>query len=418
MDVILVNSLDKSYNSSSGFKFIAELFGFRKINSENNKIRALTNITFQVTKGEAFGIIGSNGSGKSTLLQIIAGTLTPTSGLVKVNGRVSALLELGSGFNPEFTGIENIYLSGSILGISKDEMFNKIKSITDFADIGDFINQPVRTYSSGMLMRVAFAVAISVEPDVLIIDEALSVGDILFQQKCNAKLKDLLFSGITLLVVTHDTSFVLNICNRALWLDRGETQYLGFASECVKRYLAAMAAKSTEYRTTAKICNDKSYNNIPTSRPLSMEVGTRLGDYDVFVKNVWLENDQKLSTNVFELGNWAFFTLELQGSIYLEKISCGLEIRDRHGQVVFAVGLRASNKLIAKLNKNETRFVSFKVQLNLAPGQYTLDVGCGAGDTDSNVGQRVMSLAIIEIIPSSSGEIVHGLVRLPYEIQI
>jgi len=418
MDVISVNSLNKRYISGSGLKFIAELLGIRKKHLENNNNKALTDITFKVSKGEAFGIIGANGSGKSTLLQIIAGTLSPTSGLVKVNGRVSALLELGSGFNPEFTGIENIYLSGSILGISKDEMSHKITSITDFADIGDFIHQPVRTYSSGMLMRVAFAVAISVEPEVLIIDESLSVGDILFQQKCNAKLKDLLFSGITLLVVTHDTSFVLNICNRALWIDRGVTQYLGSASECVKRYLAAMAAKVGDYRNISTLCNDSSYNYNPTSKPLNMGVGVRLGDLDLFVKHVWLENDHKLATNVFELGNWALFTLQLQASKYLEKISCGLEIRDRHGQVVFAVGLRASNRLIAKLNINEIRVVSFKVQLNLAPGQYTLDVGCGAGDTDSNIGQRVMSLAIIEIIPSASGEIVHGLVRLPYEIQI
>ena len=172
---------------------------------------ALREVSFEVARGEAFGIIGRNGAGKSTLLQILAGTLQPSTGHCVVRGRVTALLELGSGFNPEFTGRENIYLAGSILGLSRAEMEAKYAEITAFADIGDFIDQPVRTYSTGMMMRVAFAVAIAVDPDVLIIDEALSVGDIVFQQKCAARLRELIDRGVTLLVVTHDLAFVLNL---------------------------------------------------------------------------------------------------------------------------------------------------------------------------------------------------------------
>ena len=207
-------------------------------------VLALDDVSFSVNRGEAFGVIGRNGAGKSTLLQILAGTLRSTSGRFKVQGRVTALLELGSGFNPDFTGRENIFLAGSILGIGREEMAGKLEEIERFAEIGNFITEPVRTYSTGMLMRVAFSVAVAVEPDVLIIDEALSVGDILFQQKCNRRMRELLESGVTLLVVTHDTSFVLNICQRAIWLDRGRTAYLGEASVCVRHYLAAMSAQA------------------------------------------------------------------------------------------------------------------------------------------------------------------------------
>ena len=184
-------------------------------------VRAVQDVSFTVQRGEAFGIIGRNGAGKSTLLQILAGTLQPTAGRFRVAGRVSALLELGSGFNPEFTGRENIYLAGSILGIPREEMDRKLGEIEAFAEIGSFIEQPVKTYSTGMLMRVAFSVAVAVEPEVLIIDEALSVGDILFQQKCNRRMRELMARGVTLLVVTHDTSFVLNMCRRAIWLRPG-----------------------------------------------------------------------------------------------------------------------------------------------------------------------------------------------------
>ena len=207
-------------------------------------MQALRDVSFSVARGEAFGVIGRNGAGKSTLLQILAGTLRPTAGECEVRGRVTALLELGSGFNPEFTGRENIYLAGAILGLAKEEMAAKFDAIVQFADIGAFIEQPVKTYSTGMMMRVAFAVAISVEPDVLIIDEALSVGDILFQQKCSRRLHELIAKGVTLLVVTHDLSFVLSMCQRAIWLDQGRARFLGEAGACVREYVAAMAAIS------------------------------------------------------------------------------------------------------------------------------------------------------------------------------
>ena len=197
---------------------------------------ALRDVSFEVRRGETVGIIGRNGSGKSTLLQIIAGTLAPSEGEVTVNGRVAALLELGSGFNPEFTGRENVYMNGAILGISREEIQQRFDDIAAFADIGEFIEQPVKTYSSGMMVRLAFAVQASVEPDILIVDEALAVGDVFFRQKCYRRLEELRSRGVSILVVSHAMMDVEQFCQRALLLNVGTAVFQGSSSEAVKRY--------------------------------------------------------------------------------------------------------------------------------------------------------------------------------------
>lgn len=188
---------------------------------------ALKDISFEVQKGEVIGIIGTNGSGKSTILKIITGVLNPTSGRVEVNGKISALLELGAGFNPEYTGMENIYLNGTMMGYSKEEMESKVQPILDFADIGEFINQPVKTYSSGMFARLAFAVAINVEPDILIVDEALAVGDTRFQIKCMNRMKEMMQGGVTILFVSHDVSSIRRFCSKAIWINKGSVKKIG-----------------------------------------------------------------------------------------------------------------------------------------------------------------------------------------------
>lgn len=198
---------------------------------------ALQNITFNVSKGDNIGIIGTNGAGKSTLLKIITGILTPTDGTVSVNGKISALLELGAGFNPEYTGMENIYLNGTMMGYKKDEMDKKVQPIIDFANIGDFINQPVKTYSSGMFARLAFAVAINVEPEILIVDEALSVGDTRFQIKCMNKMKEMIEGGTTVLFVSHDTNTIKRFCTKAIWLNKGKIEAIGEVNEVCDKYL-------------------------------------------------------------------------------------------------------------------------------------------------------------------------------------
>lgn len=198
---------------------------------------ALKDVSFEVKKGETVGIIGRNGSGKSTLLQMICGTLSPTSGSIQTNGRIAALLELGSGFNPEFTGRENVYMNASVLGLSKEEIDDKFADIAAFADIGEFIEQPVKTYSSGMLMRLAFAVIAHVDAEILIVDEALSVGDAVFVQKCNLFLRGFLQRG-TLVFVSHSMQSVLELCDRAIWLVQGVTRMDGEAKEVVRHYSA------------------------------------------------------------------------------------------------------------------------------------------------------------------------------------
>lgn len=197
---------------------------------------ALQDVSFEVRRGEAVGIVGRNGAGKSTLLQLIAGTLQPTAGSIEVRGRVAALLELGAGFNPEFTGRENVFLSGAVLGLAHAEMARRFDEIAAFADIGDFIDQPVKTYSSGMMMRLAFAVNTCVDPEVLIVDEALSVGDAPFQAKCFRRLRQLIDKGVSLLFVSHDLGTVRSICSRALWLKNGRAEMWGEAKEVAKHY--------------------------------------------------------------------------------------------------------------------------------------------------------------------------------------
>jgi lipopolysaccharide transport system ATP-binding protein len=200
-------------------------------------VSALKDVSFVADRGEAFGIVGRNGSGKSTLLKIISGILKPTSGIVRVNGRIAALIELGAGFHPEITGRENIYINGIMLGLSRREIDSRFDAIVEFSGIGDFIDQPVKTYSSGMYVRLGFAVAVHVDPEILLIDEVLAVGDEEFSQKCIAKIQELKYRGVTLVFVTHQLDQVRMLCDRAMWLDHGEVTSIGDPARVVDDYL-------------------------------------------------------------------------------------------------------------------------------------------------------------------------------------
>lgn len=224
---------------------------------------ALHDVSFNVERGETLGIVGRNGSGKSTLLQIICGTQTPTTGQVNVNGRVAALLELGSGFNPEFTGRENVFLNGMVLGLSWEEIEQRFESIAAFAEIGDFMERPVRTYSSGMYVRLAFAVAINVTPDILIVDEALSVGDEAFQRKCFARINRIRENGATILFVSHSASTVVELCNRAVLLDGGELLAMGSPKYIVSRYQKILYSPSDKFATIRAAIQSESETDTP-----------------------------------------------------------------------------------------------------------------------------------------------------------
>jgi lipopolysaccharide transport system ATP-binding protein len=383
-----------------------------------DSVVALRDVSFSIPRGEAFGVIGRNGAGKSTLLQVIAGTLSASAGECRVHGRVTALLELGSGFNPEFTGRENVYLAGSILGIARGEMDRKFPEIERFADIGAFIEQPVKTYSTGMLMRVAFAVAISVEPDVLIIDEALSVGDIVFQQKCSRRMHELVSHGVTLLVVTHDVGFVLNMCQRALWLEQGRMRFIGEAGACVREYVTAMAAISGNAPAPSDDFASLEVRSLPATPELSLQGKERLGDGGVRVERAWLLHADGGAGAVYRVGDWALAVMLVRARRAVRAVSAGCELRNRHGQVMFATGLRVARRLIAEIPAGEVCVVTIRFQLELQPGQYTLDLGCGAGADEDNTWDRVLNAAVLEVSNPPDQEVVHGLVRLPYEIAV
>lgn len=241
--VIEVKNISKTFNLyNTPADRVKEALDIRK-KSYHKSFIALKNIDFNVLRGETVGIIGSNGAGKSTLLKIITGVIAPTSGSVYVDGRISALLELGTGFNPEYTGIENIELNGKMLGFSKKEMEKRIEKIRRFADIGDYIFQPVKNYSSGMFARLAFAVAISIEPEILIIDEALSVGDVFFQNKCYQKFDELKEMGTSILFVSHDISTVRKMCSRVLWIEQGKQLRFGDSNAVCNSYFDSQLVK-------------------------------------------------------------------------------------------------------------------------------------------------------------------------------
>lgn len=248
MNAVEFQGVSKTYAmyKAPGDRF-KELLSFNRL-KRHKDFWALRDISFEVGRGETFCIVGENGSGKSTTLQIVAGILTPTGGTVQVNGRVSALLELGAGFNPEFSGRDNVYLNGSIMGLTTKQIDQRYRDIESFAEIGEFIDQPVKTYSSGMAVRLAFAVAINVDPEILLVDEALAVGDIYFRQRCMRKVHELRARGVTILFVSHAVSDVKAIGDRALWLDQGRVVELGKPERVIARYLAAMTEKDSSYR--------------------------------------------------------------------------------------------------------------------------------------------------------------------------
>lgn len=245
--VVSFEGVSKSYPiyDSPGDR-LKELLSFNRLRYHRD-FWALQGVTFDIKPGETFCIIGENGSGKSTLLQIIAGILTPTSGAAKIHGRVAALLELGSGFNPEFSGRDNVYLNAAILGLSSTEIDRRYNDIAAFAEIGEFIHQPVKTYSSGMVVRLAFSVAIHVDPQILLVDRALAVGDIYFRQRCMRKVHDLRQNGVTIVFVSHAIGDVKAIGDRTMWLDKGSIREIGTTDAVVAKYLAAMVEKDSTY---------------------------------------------------------------------------------------------------------------------------------------------------------------------------
>lgn len=337
-------------------------------------VTALEDITFEVNRGEAFGVIGRNGSGKSTLLKLISGILKPTTGGVVVDGRVSALIELGAGFHPEISGRENIVINGIMLGLTKREIEKKFDRIVEFAGIGKYLDQPVKTYSSGMYVRLGFAVAVHVDPDILLIDEVLAVGDEEFSQKCIAKIQELKYRGVTMLFVTHQLDHVRNLCDRALWLDGGRVAGIGDPVRIVDDYLQAVSGDRTapEEQTpppvpaaTAKAEGDDDVDD-------AGEEEERWGSGEILIRRAALV-DRK-GRELVAIGANAAVTIEME-----------LNVRDPQSDVVIGVGIfHADGTVVYGTNTDLEGFVAEEVtadgivrfvisSLDLVAGRYRLD---------------------------------------------
>ncbi|WP_127960351.1 ABC transporter ATP-binding protein [Serratia microhaemolytica] len=320
---------------------------------------ALNGVTFDVKKGEAVGIIGRNGSGKSTLLQIITGTLTPTSGTVTTCGRIAALLELGSGFNPEFTGRENVYLNGALLGFSTEQINEKFDSIAAFADIGEHLDQPVKTYSSGMLVRLAFAVQVQVEPDILIVDEALAVGDALFQKRCFQRIEKLTSNGTTLLFVSHDQESVRTLTSRALLLNKGNVLEWGVSSEVVLKYRKFLHNEEAAYiLNLAKNTAEQVRVNDGTSQKIDslnqqVDDENSFGDFEAYIKQVEIFVNGESSIGVVHPGDEVKISIVYHFVKALTHLSFGIRLRNKEGVKVYSGSTLAED--IVRVQSDSTK---------------------------------------------------------------
>lgn len=350
---------------------------------------ALNDVSFEVMKGETVGIIGVNGSGKSTLLKIITGVLTPSSGDVTVDGKVSALLELGAGFNSEYTGIENIYLNGTLMGYTKAEMDIKVESILEFADIGEFINQPLKTYSSGMFARLAFSVAINVDPNILIVDEALSVGDIFFQNKCFRKFEELKNSGTTILFVSHDIGSIKQMCSRVLWLDNGSKIIYGEKNEVCTQYLNEKFRRlnklNEETKKSAEIENNNLlYYNKPTDSIKVPKVKINKNDKlseEASIISFFIKNKSGNITTDINADETYYFHLIAKFNKEIDSAIFGFTLENNKGIDVLAVNtFVANNEKVIKCKKNTVVEAIFEIDIpKLRRGQYLISPAIADG---------------------------------------
>ena len=390
---------------------------------------ALRDINLEITKGNSLGIVGKNGSGKSTLLQIIVGTLTPTSGQSQVNGRISALLELGSGFNPEFTGRQNVFLNGRLLGLEQKQIEAKFDQIAAFADIGDFIEQPVKTYSSGMFVRLGFAVAINVEPDILVVDEALAVGDEAFQRKCFARIKAIQDSGGTILFVSHSATHVIELCDYAVLLDRGDLLLYGRPKSVITNYHKLIYAPADKVQSlreeiknissqniennqirnynidklTAKVSNNKAQlseqydpNLIPKSTTYYIPRGAEIEE-----PHITTIDGQRV--NILNRRNQYIYTYKVNFLKPAFRVRFGMMIKTVSGMELGGAASHTFEKPIDNIEAGDVVEVKFKFNSNLQPGVYFLNAGVVGMIDDAEVFlHRIHDVAMFRIQPEEN----------------
>lgn len=388
--VIEIKNITKIYNlyNKPSDRLKEALFS-RK--SRHTEFAALNDVSFDVCKGEILGIIGKNGSGKSTILKIITNVLTPTSGECIVKGKIAALLELGAGFNMEYTGIENIYLNGQMIGFSKEEMDKKLQDIIDFADIGEHIFQPVKTYSSGMFARLAFSVAISVDPDILIVDEALSVGDVFFQNKCYRRFEEFRDKGKTILFVTHDMGSVIRYCNRCVLLNAGKKVGEGKPQEMVDLYKRIMVGQWNENEEkNSTIENSIDSTNINVNRLWKEQISTNpdmevYGDGRAEIIDFGIFSDSgNIGNNVYK-GD--YYTVKMKVRINGDNLNpiFAFKLRDVKGTELTGTNTMLEDIDTSHCKNGDIVTISFRQKQYLQPGQYLVSLGCTAFEGDQFV---------------------------------
>lgn len=432
---IRVSGLSKCYHIYERPKDRLLQMLFRGRRNFFSEFWALRDVSFEIKKGETFAIIGKNGSGKSTLLQLICGTLNPTAGSIEVNGRVAALLELGAGFNPEFTGRENVYMSASLYGLARPEIDTRFDKIAEFADIGDFIDQPVKTYSSGMYVRLAFAVVAHVDADILVVDEALAVGDAFFTQKCMRFLRAFMETG-TLLFVSHDTGSVVNLCERALWLEHGISKGIASSKEITERYLQALVeaqqgtSNAESRKTIRNDVNDEKkkpehyrdqrldFINQSSLRN-DIEVFKFNSDADAFglkgatITNVSLmsEHGEKLSWVIG--GELVVLEVSVKAHKELGSPIVGFFFKDKLGQTLFGDNTYLTYASDHQSIKEGSSFVArFCFSLPIFPvGEYSISAAVADGTQGDHVQHHWLHDALI--IKSHATSVATGLIGVP-----
>lgn len=338
---------------------------------------ALDDVSFEIKRGETVGIIGTNGAGKSTILKIITGVLNATEGSVDINGRISALLELGAGFNQEYTGLENVYLNGTMIGFSKEEIDERLDAILSFADIGDFIHQPVKTYSSGMFVRLAFAVAINIDPEILIVDEALSVGDVFFQSKCYHKFEEFKKQGKTILFVSHDLGSISKYCDRAILLNKGKKVVESTPKETIDIYKKILVNQYDDGAVENK--EEVSINvddiELKSKIPINPDIN-EYGDGRATIYDFGLIDGNGNITNVIEKGSNFQIKMKVKFMTNIENPIFAIAIKDLRGVTITGTNTMYERMNTQTVQKGEERIATFKQRMSLQGGEYLLSFGC------------------------------------------
>ncbi|MBE5983403.1 ABC transporter ATP-binding protein [Lacrimispora sp. AGF001] len=381
---------------------------------------ALNGISFDVEKGQTVGIIGTNGSGKSTILKIITGVLTPTTGDVQVNGVISALLELGAGFNMDYTGIENIYMNGTMMGFSRKEMDEKLQDILDFADIGDFVYQPVKTYSSGMFVRLAFALAINVEPEILIVDEALSVGDVFFQAKCYRRMEEIRKNGTTILMVTHDMGAIIKYCDRVVVLNKGNFIAEGEPGKMVDLYKKILANQMDDLNEELEAVDNRLYNDFSGDQAIAERsraaAGGMMKDKLTINPNRTEYGDKRAEIIDFglldERGNITNLLLKGERFTIKERIHFHGEIetpiftytiKDKRGADLTGTNTMFESSDVKSVKKGDEYVVEFTQKMTLQGGEYLLSMSCtGFENGEHVVYHRLYDIVNITVISNKN----------------